>query len=140
MKTYPYMDGDQLIELVEQRKYDDLFKKLCEAEELIREIRDDEVNPQDEADKFLRDQQPSELSKARRELNAALAENTAMRAAIREAHAALDGCREDTCELFADHDWWKDEPRCGYSTRWAEMKSRITKADAALAKLQPFLE
>ena len=73
-----------------------------------------------------------------RERDAALAENTVMREAIREAHAALDGCREDTCELFAERDWWKDEPRCGYSTRWEDMKSRITKADAALARLQPF--
>jgi hypothetical protein len=63
-----------------------------------------------------------------------------MRDAIREAHAALDGCREDTCELFAENDWWKDEHRCDYSTRWAEMKSRITKADVALDKLQPFLK
>lgn len=26
MKTYPYMDGDQLIELVEQREYDETLK------------------------------------------------------------------------------------------------------------------
>jgi SMC interacting uncharacterized protein involved in chromosome segregation len=74
-----------------------------------------------------------------RELNAAKAENEAMREAIREAHAALDGCREDTCELFADRDWWKDEHRCDYSTRWEDMKSRISKADATLTKLQPFI-
>lgn len=37
------------------------------ALELLREIRDDEVNAQDEADKFLRAQIPSELSKVRRE-------------------------------------------------------------------------
>jgi molybdopterin synthase catalytic subunit len=73
------------------------------------------------------------------EIDQLRATSLAMREAIREAHAALDGCREDTCELFADHDWWKDEHRCDYSTRWAEMKSRITKADAALAKLQPFI-
>jgi uncharacterized protein (DUF3084 family) len=33
------------------------------AIEILREIRDDEVNAQDEADKFLRDHLPSELSK-----------------------------------------------------------------------------
>ncbi len=38
------------------------------ALELLREIRDDQVNAQDEADKFLRDHQPSELSKLRLEL------------------------------------------------------------------------
>jgi hypothetical protein len=26
MKTYPYMDGDQLIQLVEQREYDEILK------------------------------------------------------------------------------------------------------------------
>lgn len=36
---------------------------LAGATELLREIRDDEVNAQDEADKFLRDHVPSELSK-----------------------------------------------------------------------------
>jgi len=38
------------------------------ALELLREIRDDQVNAQDEADKFMRDHQPSELSKLRVEL------------------------------------------------------------------------
>lgn len=93
MKTYPYNTPEDIIELVEKREYDgmellahelatlraedlatinDLFKSLCEAEELIREIRDNEVNPQDEAGKFLRDHQPSELSKARQELQDAV--------------------------------------------------------------------
>ena len=36
-----------------------------EAREVLREIRDNEVNPEDEADKFLRDHVPSELSKVR---------------------------------------------------------------------------
>jgi hypothetical protein len=62
MKTYPYQTPEGIIELVEQREYD-------EAIELLREIRDNEVNPQDEADRFLRDHQPSELLKARQELD-----------------------------------------------------------------------
>jgi len=33
MKTYPYMDGDQLIELVEQRELDQLLERLAEARE-----------------------------------------------------------------------------------------------------------
>jgi hypothetical protein len=65
MKTYPYQDGDRLIQLVEKRELDQLVERLDKAEELLREIRDDEVNPQDEADKFLRDHQPSELAKMR---------------------------------------------------------------------------
>jgi len=93
MKTYPYQDGDQLIELVEKREYEGMelpahelailraedmatindprkeLIRLREAIELLREIRDNEVNPQDETDKFLRDHQPSELSKARQELD-----------------------------------------------------------------------
>jgi hypothetical protein len=44
--------------------------ELANAKELLREIRDHEVNEADEADKFLRDHVPSELSKARTELAA----------------------------------------------------------------------
>lgn len=58
MKTYPYTTPDGIIELVRKDELDN-------ALELLREIRDNEVNPQDEADKFLRDHQPSELSKLR---------------------------------------------------------------------------
>ena len=75
-----------------------------------------------------------------RELNTAKAENAAMREAIKEAHDTLDGCREDTCELIAQRDWWKNEPRCGYSARWAEMQARLAKAESTLQKLQPYLK
>jgi len=61
MKTYPHTTPDGIIELVRKDDYDT-------ALELLREIRDNEVNPQDEADKFLRDHQPSEMSKLRLEL------------------------------------------------------------------------
>lgn len=61
MKTYPYTTPDGIIELVRKDEHD-------KALELLREIRDDQVNAQDEADKFLRDHQPSELSKLRAEL------------------------------------------------------------------------
>jgi hypothetical protein len=43
----------------------ELERELAEAREVLREIRDNEVNPEDEADKFLRDHAPSELSKVR---------------------------------------------------------------------------
>jgi hypothetical protein len=59
-----------------------------------------------------------------------------LRAAADGLAEALENCREDTCELAAERDWWKDEPRCGYSARWAEMQVRIVKADAALAAYQ----
>ena len=68
------------------------------------------------------------------------AENAAMREAIKEAHASLNDCREDTCELIAERDWWKNEPRCGYSARWAEMQARLAKAESTLQKLQPYLK
>ena len=42
-----------------------LERELAEAKELLREIRDGEVNPEDEADKFLRDHVCSELSKSK---------------------------------------------------------------------------
>lgn len=64
----PEFEGvDDLVEcfrlLKEERNQ--LEQELNEAKELLREIRDNEVNAQDEADKFLRDHVPSELSKAR---------------------------------------------------------------------------
>lgn len=47
MKTYPYMDGDQLIELVEQREYDEILKLSLQlanlrAEDMatIKELRE----------------------------------------------------------------------------------------------------
>lgn len=69
MKTYLQMDGDRLVEYVEKREYDLLAqeradfgalvdkmeRELNAAKELIREIRDNEVNEVDEATKFLRD-------------------------------------------------------------------------------------
>jgi hypothetical protein len=42
-----------------------LERERDEAREVLREIRDNEVNPEDEADRFLRDHAPSELSKVR---------------------------------------------------------------------------
>lgn len=63
-------------------------------------------------------------------------ENAKLRAAADGLAEALNGCREDSCELAAERDWWKDEPRCGYSTRWVEMQSRIASADAAIAAYQ----
>lgn len=33
MKTYPYQDGDQLIQLVEKRELDQLVERLAEARE-----------------------------------------------------------------------------------------------------------
>lgn len=59
-----------------------------------------------------------------------------LRSAAEGLAEALENCREDTCELAAERDWWKDEPRCGYSARWTEMQVRIVKADAALAAYQ----
>ena len=46
-----------------------LERERNEARELLREIRDDEVNAQDECDKFLRDHVPSELSKVTEQRN-----------------------------------------------------------------------
>jgi uncharacterized coiled-coil DUF342 family protein len=47
-----------------------LQRERDEAREVLREIRDNEVNPEDEADKFLRDHLPSELSKVREQRDA----------------------------------------------------------------------
>lgn len=63
----------------------------------------------------------------------------AMREAIKEAYEALTGCVDDSGELLAERGWWRDEPRCGYQARYEETKQRIENAEAALAKLKPFL-
>lgn len=85
-------------------------KKLEAMRELLREIRDDEVNSQDEADKFLRDHEPSELSK--------------MRDAIKEAHEALRAWPKAGHGMSTDHTLQSQAFRTG---------------QAALAKLKPFL-
>ena len=74
-----------------------------------------------------------------RDLYKAREQISVMRKAIREAYEALAGCTEDSGELLAERDWWKDEPRCDYQVRHDEHKQRIEDANAALTKLQPFL-
>lgn len=44
---------------------------ICQRDELLTEIRDNEVNPQCEADKFLRNHKPSKLSKLETSLRGA---------------------------------------------------------------------
>ena len=64
------------------------------------------------------------------------AEQAKLRAAADAMFAALNDCREDTCELIAERDWWKDEPRCRYDVRYQEMKDRLNAAITALAAYQ----
>lgn len=85
MKIYPYQTPNGVIDLVEKREYYKLFDNLCEAEELIREIRDGEVNAQDEADKFFRDHQPSELSLAKAEIRKHISANAELIERLAEA-------------------------------------------------------
>lgn len=47
---------------------DEAREQLAQAKELLREIRDNEVIAQDEADKFLRDHQPSQLAQLREDV------------------------------------------------------------------------
>jgi chromosome segregation ATPase len=53
-----------------------------DAAELLREIRDGEVNPEDEADNFLRDETWSELSKARARIAELEVENEKLKAEL----------------------------------------------------------
>ncbi len=55
-----------------ERQISALRQRLEAATELLREIRDGEVNAECEADKFLRDHEPSELSKLRQQVSACL--------------------------------------------------------------------
>jgi hypothetical protein len=71
--------------------------ELAAAKELLREIRDNEVNPQDEADKFLRDHQPSELAKWRavaEGLATAIQEQAQTEEALKAALAAYEAARK----------------------------------------------
>lgn len=83
MQTIPYPTPDGIIDLVRKTEYDALFQSLCKAEELIREIRDNEINAQNEATKFLRDHQSSELSKLR-------ADNAKLEAEIAASNASSE--------------------------------------------------
>ena len=92
-----------------------LERERNEARELLREIRDDEVNAQDEADKFLRDHAPSELSKV-----------TEQRDRLAEA---LIKCREDSvCEQVRME-------KCRYTKAADESQANIDRADKALQSL-----
>ena len=85
-----------------------LERERNEARELLREIRDDEVNAQDEADKFLRDHAPSELSKV-----------TEQRDRLAEA---LIKCREDSvCEQVRME-------KCRYTKAADESQANIDRA------------
>jgi chromatin segregation and condensation protein Rec8/ScpA/Scc1 (kleisin family) len=97
MKTYPYHTPEGIIQLVEKRELDQLLERLAKAEELIREIRDDEVNAQDETDKFLRDHKPSELAKMRAD-NAELLERLAE---ARESHIIATARKVQTIQQQA---------------------------------------
>jgi uncharacterized coiled-coil DUF342 family protein len=100
----------------------ELERELAEAREVLREIRDNEVNPEDEADSFLRDHAPSELSKVREQRD---------RLAV-----ALQECREDSVELLGERDWWQNEPRLGYQKRYQDTRDNVTRADEALAAVK----
>lgn len=63
-----------------------------------------------------------------------IAEKDAQILALREALAAN---RENTCELLAERDWWKDETRCEYAERYVTMQNDVKAADAALSAPPP---
>ena len=92
-----------------------LERERNEARELLREIRDDEVNAQDECDKFLRDHVPSELSKV-----------TEQRDRLAET---LIKCREDSvCEQVRME-------KCRYTKAADESQANIDRADKAIQSL-----
>jgi hypothetical protein len=68
------------------------IRERDEAREVLREIRDNEVNPEDEADKFLRDHVPSELSKVREQLTTVTEQRDRLAEAL------------ETAEPFMRHD------------------------------------
>jgi len=71
-----------------------LKQRLADAEDLLRDIRDGQVNSEDEADKFLRDHKPSCYAKLERRL----AESEATAGKLREV---LEMC-QNTAVAMAD--------------------------------------
>jgi hypothetical protein len=71
-----------------------------------------------------------ERNEAREERDAAIAERDALARALEE-------CKEDSIELLGERDWWKDESRSDYKKRYEETQGNITRADAALAAVNP---
>lgn len=99
-----------------------LERERDSALELLREIRDNEVNPQDEADKFLRDGVCSELSKCRQALsgrtvscsqcNEAAKKLDEKDAAIAELNQRLTEQRESfMSQLVRIEDGWREKLR-----------------------------
>jgi septal ring factor EnvC (AmiA/AmiB activator) len=50
--------------------------------------------------------------------------------------AALEACREDSCELLGERSWWKDEDRAGFSERYDATAENIVRADKALDSIK----
>lgn len=44
------------------------------------------------------------------------------------SNAALEACVEDSIELLGERGWWKDEPRAGFSQRYADTQENIERA------------
>lgn len=49
--------------------------------------------------------------------------------------AALRECREDSYELLAERDWWKNETRIGYQERYKVTLANTERATEALQSL-----
>jgi hypothetical protein len=69
------------------------------------------------------------MSSVNRELNSRVEE---LEKELKQAKEALEACREDSAELLAERSWWKDEPRCGYRSRYFETMENILRADKIL--------
>jgi hypothetical protein len=87
---------------LQNKTIDDLTKQRDEAREVLRQIRDNEVNPEDEADKFLRDHVPSELSKVREQLAAVTEQRDRLAEALMECLERLEHHTEFGALVQAD--------------------------------------
>lgn len=45
----------------------------------------------------------------------------------------LEECLEDMRDLRGEHDWHKDEPRCGHAAEYARLSERIARIETMLA-------
>jgi hypothetical protein len=50
--------------------------------------------------------------------------------------AALEACREDSCELLGERSWWKDEERAEFRERYDATAENIVRANEALDSMK----
>jgi hypothetical protein len=137
--------NESIVKVYETSK--DLERELAEARELVamyKEAKEEfsQYSERRNLEKQLaaaireRDNADSDRRQADADTLRALHERNEAREQRDRLAAALEACREDSCELLGERSWWKDEPRCNYSNRYDETAENIVRADEALDSMK----